>query len=145
MVNLTIEQVIKGIQHFLHHLYAQDSIADMMRISIRLSQLESGRGEGILMHPEQSSILYLTPTWITNMRLLVHGNASFKHRNDLSMVHSASTSTQEVYHGNISRTANRLFTQTFSHQLLQNLTPSLHNGRHNDGLWEETQTQYLQV
>ena len=98
MVDLTIEQEIKGIQNFLHNLYTQDSIAGKMRISICLSQLESGRVEDILMHPEHSpSILYyLTPSHLDYKYEVVqaHGKASFKHRHDLSMGHSASMSTR---------------------------------------------------
>ena len=41
-----------------------------------------------------------------------HGTGSFERRNDLSVGHSASMSTWSVYHGSLSRTANK-FVQFF--------------------------------
>jgi len=67
MVILMVEQIIRGLANLHHHLYAQDSISNMIRISIRASQLESGIIEDVMMHPG-IKISYLTPTWITNKR-----------------------------------------------------------------------------
>ena len=60
MVNLLIENGISGRANLCqHHLYAQDSISKMIRLSIRASQLESGQTEDILMYPGIKMILYL--------------------------------------------------------------------------------------
>ena len=67
MVNLIVEQGIWGLANLQQHWDAQDSISNMIRISIRASQLESGRIEDIMMHLG-IKIPYLTTTWITNIR-----------------------------------------------------------------------------
>ena len=66
MGNLMYEQGIWGLANLQQHWDAQDSISNMIRISIRASQLESGRIEDIMMHLG-IKIPYLTPTWITNI------------------------------------------------------------------------------
>lgn len=43
-----------------------DSISDLVKISIRATQLESGRSEDILLYPG-IALPYVTPTWITNL------------------------------------------------------------------------------
>ena len=68
MVDLTIEQQgIQATENFLYHKYAQDEVAKLMDISLRISQLDSGRAEHILSNGKVA-IPYLTDTWLMNMR-----------------------------------------------------------------------------
>jgi len=53
MVDLTREQGIRAVASFLYHKYdAEDKVGKLMDISVRISQLESGREEYLLLHPE---------------------------------------------------------------------------------------------
>ena len=70
MVDLTIEQGMRAAENFLFHKYANDEVAKMMDISLRMSHLESGRAEKLLMHMSMS-VTYLTPTWLTHMRMFL--------------------------------------------------------------------------
>ena len=67
MVELTIEQGICLTENFLYHKYAQDEVAKLMDISLRISQLDSGRAEHILSNGKVA-IPYLTDTWLMNIR-----------------------------------------------------------------------------
>ena len=48
MADLTIEQGLRATEYILYHKYEQDEVAKLMDISLRISQLESGRAEHIL-------------------------------------------------------------------------------------------------
>ena len=67
MVDLTIEDGVRGITHFLHHMYSKDSIAKLIHISLQIMQLEADRGQDLFMD-SSIYISYVTPTWITNLR-----------------------------------------------------------------------------
>ena len=67
MVDLTIEQGLRGVTHLLHHMYSKDSIAKLIQISLRIMQLEASKGHDLLIDP-CIVISYATSTWITNLR-----------------------------------------------------------------------------
>ena len=67
MVDLTVEQGIRAVEGFLYHKYADNEVAKLMDISLRIAQLESGQEEHLLLHPE-IQIPYLTKSWVTDMR-----------------------------------------------------------------------------
>ena len=52
---------------YLFHQYAQEEISKLMDISLRLTQLETGRDEELLLHPK-IPIGYTTSTWTTQLR-----------------------------------------------------------------------------
>ena len=70
MVDLTSEQGICLTENFLYHKYAQDEVEKLMDMSLRISQLESGRTENILSIGKVA-IPYLTDTWLMNMRIVL--------------------------------------------------------------------------
>ena len=72
MVDLTMEKGTRAVEHFLYHKYTGDEVSLLMDISLRISQLESGRTELLLMSPE-IPITFLTQTWATNMRSFMGG------------------------------------------------------------------------
>ena len=59
MVDLTVEQGTRAVEGFLYHKYADDEVAKLMDISLRITKLESGQEEHLLLHPE-IQIPYLT-------------------------------------------------------------------------------------
>ena len=52
---------------YLFHQYAQEEISKLMDISLRLTQLETGREEELLLHPK-IPIGYTKSTWTTQLR-----------------------------------------------------------------------------
>ena len=67
MVDLSVEQEIRGISNLLYHLYVQDSISKLIQIYVQASKLESGQFEQVMMNTHLH-IPYLNQTWITNIR-----------------------------------------------------------------------------
>jgi hypothetical protein len=67
LLDLSIEQGVRQICHFLDHIFAQDSIGTMILIELRSLQLESGSGSHLLESPF-IGFPYLTPCWLTSMR-----------------------------------------------------------------------------
>ena len=67
LLDLSIEQGVRQISHFLDHVFAQDSIGNMILIELRHLQLESGSGIHLLEFPSVD-FPYLTPCWLISMR-----------------------------------------------------------------------------
>jgi hypothetical protein len=67
LLDLSIEQSVWQICHFLDHILAQDWIGTMILIELRSLQAESGSGFYLLASPS-IDISYLTPCWISSMR-----------------------------------------------------------------------------
>ena len=67
LLDLSVEQGIRQIHHFMNHTFAQDTVGSMMTIELRALQLESGSGLHLLEYPAEH-IPYLTPCWITSLR-----------------------------------------------------------------------------
>jgi hypothetical protein len=67
LLDLSIEQGVRQISHFLDHVFAHDSIGNMILIELRHLQLESGSGIHLLASPSVD-FPYLTPCWLTSMR-----------------------------------------------------------------------------
>ena len=68
IVDLTsIQQGVRGISHFLHHLYASDSISWMILISLRITQMDKAGCQNDLLQVPNIAIPFVTPTWITHL------------------------------------------------------------------------------
>ena len=67
LLDLSVEQGVRQICHFLDHIFAEDSIGNMILIKLRYLQLESGSGSHLLADPS-IPFSYLTPCWLTSMR-----------------------------------------------------------------------------
>ena len=97
LLDLSVEQGIQQIQHFMNHTFAQDTVGNMMMIELRALQLESGSGLHLLEHPS-NHIPYLTNCWITSLR-------DFLARNDIMLeytdakVHAPKSRKGQLSHG----------------------------------------------
>jgi hypothetical protein len=67
LLDLSIEQGVRQISHFLDHVFVEDSIDTMILIELRHLQLESGSGSHLLAAPS-IRLSYITPCWISSMR-----------------------------------------------------------------------------
>ena len=107
LLDLSIEQGVRQICHFLDHIFAQDSIGTMILIELRSLQLESGSGSHLLESPS-TDLPYLTPCWLTSMR-------QFMAR------HSIQLAVAKAKLVPLARTHDRYLMDDFG--LLSNLTP----------------------
>ena len=67
LLDLSVEQGIRQIQHFMDHIFA------LIMIALRFLQIEAGSGHHLLEAPS-IEIPYLTPCWITSMREFIAMN-----------------------------------------------------------------------
>jgi hypothetical protein len=67
LLELSVEQGVHQIQHFMNHIFAEDSVGNLILIALHSLQLESGCGKYILLHPDED-IPYLTACWLTSLR-----------------------------------------------------------------------------
>jgi hypothetical protein len=51
----------------MNHIFAEDSVGNLILIALRFLQIESGSGKHILFHPDEY-IPYLTACWLTSLR-----------------------------------------------------------------------------
>ena len=69
LLDLSIEEGIRQIQHFMDHIFVMDSVGELIMIALRFLQIEAGSGHHLLEAPS-IEIPYLTPCWITLMQEL---------------------------------------------------------------------------
>jgi hypothetical protein len=67
LLDLSVKQGVRQIQHFMNHIFAEDSVGNLILIALRFLQIESGSGKHILFHPDEY-IPYLTTCWLTSLR-----------------------------------------------------------------------------
>jgi hypothetical protein len=64
LLNLSVEQGVQGVQHFIDHLFSRDSVGNLILIALRSLQIESGCGFHLLKNPSEW-VPYLTDCWLT--------------------------------------------------------------------------------
>jgi hypothetical protein len=67
LLDLSVDQGVCQIQHFTNHVFAKDSINNLILITLCCPQLESGCGFHLLEEPSMP-ITYITPHWLTSMQ-----------------------------------------------------------------------------
>jgi hypothetical protein len=67
LVNLSVNQGIWQIQHCMNHVFAADSIGNLIIIALRSLQLESGCHHHLL-EPPTEWLPYITPCWLILIR-----------------------------------------------------------------------------
>ena len=67
LLDLSVEQGICQIQHFMDHIFAMDLVGELIMIALRFLHIEAGSSHHLLEAPS-IEILYLTPCSITSMR-----------------------------------------------------------------------------
>ena len=73
MVDLTMEQGTRAVEHFLYHKYTNDEVSRLMNLSLRISQLESGQTEPLSMSPK-IPVPYSSKTWwVGNKHAILYG------------------------------------------------------------------------
>ena len=77
LLGLSIGQGVRQAKHFLNHLFAADSVGNLILIALRCLQLESGCGFHLLEQPKET-VTYITECWLTSLRdfLTRHSMAS---------------------------------------------------------------------
>jgi hypothetical protein len=73
LLDMSVEQGVRQVQHFMNHIFAFDSVGELMLIELRALQIESGCGHHLLEAPS-IDIPYLTPCWIHSMRQFMAEN-----------------------------------------------------------------------
>jgi hypothetical protein len=63
-LDMSVEQGVHGIQHFMDHVFSRASVGNMMLIALQSLQLESGCGFHLLENPSKW-VPYITPCWLT--------------------------------------------------------------------------------
>ena len=67
LLDMSVEQGVRGVQHFTDHLFSRDSVGNLILIALRSLQLESGCGFHLLEHPSEW-VPYITSCWLTSIR-----------------------------------------------------------------------------
>jgi hypothetical protein len=67
LLDLSIEQGVWQICHFMHHTFMQDMVGNMITIELCSVQLESGSGWHLLACASYY-VPYLIPCWLTSLR-----------------------------------------------------------------------------
>jgi hypothetical protein len=67
LMDMSVEQGIRGVQHFTDHLFSQDSVGNLILIVLRSLQLESGCGFHLLESPNEW-VPYIRECWLTSIR-----------------------------------------------------------------------------
>jgi hypothetical protein len=62
LLDLSVE---KGVHQIMNHIFAEDSVGNLILIALCSLQLESGCGKHILLHPNEY-IPYLMACWLTS-------------------------------------------------------------------------------
>ena len=73
LLDLSVEQGVRGVQHFIDHLFSRDSVGNMILIALRSLQIESGCGFHLLENPLEW-VPYLTDCWLTTIRDFIARN-----------------------------------------------------------------------
>jgi hypothetical protein len=63
-MDMSVEQGIRGVQHFTDHLFSWDSVGNLILIVLRSLQLESGCGFHLLESPSKW-VPYIMECWLT--------------------------------------------------------------------------------
>jgi hypothetical protein len=66
-MDMSVEQGIQGVQHFMDHLFSRDSVGNLILIVLRSLQLESGCGFHLLESPSEW-VPYIRECWLTLIR-----------------------------------------------------------------------------
>jgi hypothetical protein len=83
LLDMSVEQGVHQIKHFMNHVFAQDTVGDLIMIKLRSLQIESGSGLHLLEAPKEH-ISYLIPSWITSLH-------EFLAKNDITMEYTKVT------------------------------------------------------
>jgi hypothetical protein len=73
LLDLSVEQGVRGVQHFIDHLFSRDSVDNLILIALRSLQIESGRGFHLLENPSEW-VPCLTDCWLTMIRDFIARN-----------------------------------------------------------------------
>jgi hypothetical protein len=53
LLDLSVEQGVRGVQHFIDHLFSRDLVGNLILIALRSLQIESGCGFHLLENPSE--------------------------------------------------------------------------------------------
>jgi hypothetical protein len=73
LLDMSVEQGVRGIQHFTNHLFWSDSVGNLILIALRSLQIESGSGFHLLEHPSEW-VPYIAKCWLTCIREFLASN-----------------------------------------------------------------------
>lgn len=66
LMDLSVEQGVRGVKHFTNHLFSRDLVGNLILIALRSLQLESGCGFHLLKCPSVW-VPYITKCWLTSI------------------------------------------------------------------------------
>jgi hypothetical protein len=67
LMDMSVEQGIRGVQHFMDHLFSRYLVGNLILIALRSLQLESGCGFHLLESPSKW-VPYIMECWLTSIR-----------------------------------------------------------------------------
>jgi hypothetical protein len=77
LLDMSVEQGVRGVQHLTDHVFSKDSVGNMIIIALRSLQIKSGCGFHLLEDPSEW-VPYITACWLTSIR-------DFLDRNDINI------------------------------------------------------------
>jgi hypothetical protein len=66
LLDISVEEGVRGVQHFTDHLFLRDSVGNLILIALRSLQVESGCGFHLLENPGEW-VPYITSCWLTSI------------------------------------------------------------------------------
>jgi hypothetical protein len=66
LLDMSVEQGVRGVQHFTNHVFSKDSMGNMIIIALCSLQIESGCGFHLLEDPSEW-VPYITACWLTSI------------------------------------------------------------------------------
>jgi hypothetical protein len=73
LLDMSVEQGVRGIQHFTDHLFSRDSVGNLILIALQSLQIESGSGFHLLEHPSKW-VPYIAKCWLTCIQEFLASN-----------------------------------------------------------------------
>jgi hypothetical protein len=67
LMDMSVEQGIRGVQHFTDHLFSRDLVGNLILIVLRSLQPESGCGFHLLESPSEW-VPYIIECWLTSIQ-----------------------------------------------------------------------------
>jgi hypothetical protein len=78
LLDMSVEQGVRGVQLFADHVFSKDSMGNMIIIALCSLQIESGCGFYLLEDPSECWVPYITACWLTSIQ-------DFLDRNDIKI------------------------------------------------------------
>ena len=84
LLDISIDQGIRQIQHFMNHVFAANSVGNLIIIALQCLQLEVGCSFHILECPDEY-LPYITSCWLTSILIGFPASVAIRHKISLEV------------------------------------------------------------